>query len=235
MFLGAITYSLQPCLESLQCLIKLLFLFLKFPASVFISQEKHVKERQIKHWKEIIVLQDKLKACLAKMETSKAKVADLHKQYSELEKEKGRDVSKEFAFRSKQRDLQVSRKETPMFSCTYFHSVDILLEFLKWKMLSELLSPKRCSNLILFYIPHQCPPVHRIYFHVLLFLQQVSLKAFDKLAEEKETLTRRLQEMDAHPPSEVYLSSRSEGQKYAAFLPFSKMTLALVQALTSYF
>jgi hypothetical protein len=33
-------------------------------------------------------------------------------------------------------------------------------------------------------------------------------KEFDQLQDEEKVLTNKLQEMDAHPPSDVYLSSR---------------------------
>ena len=44
-------------------------------------QEKHVKERQIEHWKEIIQLQDKLKVNQNRIITVAEKVEDLQKQY----------------------------------------------------------------------------------------------------------------------------------------------------------
>ena len=36
----------------------------------------------------------------------------------------------------------------------------------------------------------------------------VAFKEYDRLTEEEKVLTGKLQEMDAHPPSDVYLSSR---------------------------
>merc|ERR1712218_23821 len=36
----------------------------------------------------------------------------------------------------------------------------------------------------------------------------VNCKEFDRLKEEEKVLTKKLQELDAHPPSDVYLSSR---------------------------
>ncbi len=36
----------------------------------------------------------------------------------------------------------------------------------------------------------------------------LAYKEHDRLCEEERTLTKKLQEMDAHPPSDVYLSSR---------------------------
>lgn len=74
--------------------------------------------------------------------TTTDKVEILHKEYNELEAVTNRDVTKEFAFRTKQRDLNAACKE------------------------------------------------------------------FDRLKEEENTLTKKLQELDARPPSDVYLSSR---------------------------
>ena len=58
-----------------------------------------MKERQIKHWKEIIALQEKLKANLNKGISMRDKVENLRKQHKEFEDDKDRDVSREFAFR----------------------------------------------------------------------------------------------------------------------------------------
>lgn len=62
-------------------------------------QDKHVKERQIKHWKEIIALQEKLKVNQTRLAGLKDKIEELNKQYKEFEKEENRDVTREFAFR----------------------------------------------------------------------------------------------------------------------------------------
>jgi len=105
-------------------------------------QEKNVKEKQIQHWKEIIQLQDKLKVNQNRIITIADKVEELQKQHLELEAVEDRDVTKEFAFRTKARDLNNACKE------------------------------------------------------------------FDRLKEEEKSFTKKLQEMDAHPPSDVYLSSR---------------------------
>ena len=105
-------------------------------------QEKNVKEKQIQHWKEIIQLQDKLKVNQNRIITVADKVEELQKQHLELEAVEDRDVTKEFAFRTKARDLNNACKE------------------------------------------------------------------FDRLKEEEKSFTKKLQEMDAHPPSDVYLSSR---------------------------
>ena len=109
---------------------------------LYLLQEKHVKEKQIQHWKEIIQLQEKLKTNQNRIITTTDKVEILHKEYKELEAVTNRDVTKEFAFRTKQRDLNAACKE------------------------------------------------------------------FDRLKEEENTLTKKLQELDARPPSDVYLSSR---------------------------
>ena len=110
--------------------------------TIKIFQEKNVKEKQIQHWKEIIQLQEKLKTNQNRLITVTEKVEALHKEYKELEEVSDRDVTKEFAFRTKQRDLNVACKD------------------------------------------------------------------FDRLKEEENTLTKKLQELDARPPSDVYLSSR---------------------------
>merc|ERR1712018_364796 len=68
-------------------------------------QEKNVKEKQIQHWKEIIQLQEKLKTNQNRLTTVADKVEALHKEYKELEDVSDHDVTKEFAFRTKQRDL----------------------------------------------------------------------------------------------------------------------------------
>ena len=125
-------------------------------------QDKHVKEKQIKHWKEIIALQEKLKVNQTRLGALKDKVEELHKQYKEFEKEENRDVTREFAFRYVQ----------PM-----------------------ILSPKMC------------------YLCFCLFRTKTrdlnnAIKEFDKLVEEESNVTKKLEEMDTHPPSDVYLSSR---------------------------
>ena len=74
-------------------------------------QEKNVKEKQIQHWKEIIQLQDKLKANQNRISTVADKVEELQKEYLELEAVDNRDVTKEFAFRAKARDLNNACKE----------------------------------------------------------------------------------------------------------------------------
>ena len=106
-------------------------------------QEKYVKEKQIDHLKEIIALQEMFKTNQSRILTGKDKIEELYKQHKEFEEKSGnRDVTQEFAFRTKARDLR-----------------------------------NACAE-------------------------------FEKLEEEEKILTRKLQEMDAHPPSDVYLSSR---------------------------
>lgn len=62
-------------------------------------QEKHVKEKQIKHWKEIIALQEKLKGNQTKIINIKEKIEQVGQQYKELEETQNRDTVQEFAFR----------------------------------------------------------------------------------------------------------------------------------------
>ncbi len=105
-------------------------------------QEKHVKEKQIKHWKEIMHLQEKLKANLNKMSGLKDKLERLRKQHKEFEEDTNREGPREFEYRTKTWELNQAWKE------------------------------------------------------------------YDKLEEEEKTLVKRLQELESHPPSDVYLSSR---------------------------
>jgi len=74
-------------------------------------QEKHVKERQLKYWKEIISIQEKLKTNQTAIISVKDKLADVHRQYVELEGQNPRDVTQEFAFRTKLRDIHQATKE----------------------------------------------------------------------------------------------------------------------------
>lgn len=62
-------------------------------------QEKHVKERQITHWKDIISLQESLKQNQNRLVQIKEKVEELQKQHKDLEEQQNRDVTQEFAFR----------------------------------------------------------------------------------------------------------------------------------------
>ena len=62
-------------------------------------QDKHVKEKQIKHWKDIIAVQEKLKTNQTRMISVRDKIEELHKQHKELEEKQDRDVTQEFAYR----------------------------------------------------------------------------------------------------------------------------------------
>ena len=75
-------------------------------------QDKYVKEKQIDHLKEIIALQDALKTNQNRILTVKDQIEELNKQYKEFEERNGtRDVTQEFAFRTKARDLRNACKE----------------------------------------------------------------------------------------------------------------------------
>ena len=74
-------------------------------------QEKNVKEKQLKYWKEIIAVQESLKTNQAGLISVKDKMAEVHRQYEELEAVQNRNVTDEFAFRTKLRDLQEANKE----------------------------------------------------------------------------------------------------------------------------
>ena len=64
-------------------------------------QEKNVKEKQIKYYKDIITVQENLKTNQPSLISSKDKITDTHKQYKELEAVNPRDVTQEFAYRTK--------------------------------------------------------------------------------------------------------------------------------------
>ena len=74
-------------------------------------QEKHVKEKQIKYYKDIIAVQENLKTNQTSLINIKDKIADMHRQYKELEEVSPRDVTQEFAYRTKLRDVQEATKE----------------------------------------------------------------------------------------------------------------------------
>lgn len=75
-------------------------------------QEKHVIEMQCKHQKNILELQEKLKTNQQQMITLRDKVEELHKSWKEVSEVKGpRDITAEFAVRSKQRDLNAACRE----------------------------------------------------------------------------------------------------------------------------
>ena len=74
-------------------------------------QEKHVKEKQIKYYKDIIAVQENLKTNQTSLINIKDKIADMHRQYKELDEVSPRDVTQEFAYRTKLRDVQEATKE----------------------------------------------------------------------------------------------------------------------------
>merc|ERR1719419_437950 len=74
-------------------------------------QEKNVKERQIKYYKDIIAVQESLKSNQTSLISIKDKISDIHRQYKELEEMNPRDVTQEFAYRTKLRDIQEATKE----------------------------------------------------------------------------------------------------------------------------
>jgi len=74
-------------------------------------QEKNVKEKQLKYWKEIISVQDSLKTNQTAILSVRDKLAEVHRQYTELEGQGQRDVTQEFAFRTKLRDLHQATQE----------------------------------------------------------------------------------------------------------------------------
>lgn len=75
-------------------------------------QEKNVKEKQVTHWKTVVKLQEKLKTVLNKLLTLHDKIALLHKEHGQLsEKRNSRNITNEFVYRVKLRELQNSCKE----------------------------------------------------------------------------------------------------------------------------
>merc|ERR1711884_770160 len=68
-------------------------------------QEKHVKEKQLKYWKDIIAVQDQIKVNQTKILAVRDKLMEVHRQHKELEAQNPRDVTQEFAFRTKLCDL----------------------------------------------------------------------------------------------------------------------------------
>lgn len=107
-------------------------------------QEKHVKEKQIQHWKAILELQEKLKANLNAMSHLKDQIEEMRKHYQELQESKSTkaDITLEFVLRSKMRDIGIACKE------------------------------------------------------------------WDQYLEQQKEIEDKLQELEASPPSDVYLSSR---------------------------
>ncbi|XP_014218084.2 lysine-specific histone demethylase 1A [Copidosoma floridanum] len=75
-------------------------------------QEQGVKQRQVTHLRNVLALQSKLIANQQKMITIKEHMAELTKEYKEMSDSKQpRDITQEFVYRSKLRDLQNSCKE----------------------------------------------------------------------------------------------------------------------------
>ncbi|CAE1295017.1 Lysine-specific histone demethylase 1 homolog 1,Lysine-specific histone demethylase 1 homolog 2,Possible lysine-specific histone demethylase 1,Protein FLOWERING LOCUS D,Lysine-specific histone demethylase 1 homolog 3,Lysine-specific histone demethylase 1A [Acanthosepion pharaonis] len=75
-------------------------------------QEKHVKEKQCEHQRNIIELQEKLKKNQTAMLECKEKVQELHRQWKTASEVKSpRDITAEFLVKSKLRDLNAACKE----------------------------------------------------------------------------------------------------------------------------
>ncbi|XP_050729902.1 lysine-specific histone demethylase 1A-like isoform X2 [Eriocheir sinensis] len=75
-------------------------------------QEKNVKEKQVTHWKTVVNLQEKLKTVLNKLLSLHEKIAVLHKEHGQLtEKRNSRNITNEFVYRVKLRELQNACKE----------------------------------------------------------------------------------------------------------------------------
>jgi len=75
-------------------------------------QEKHVKDKQCEHQRNIIEMQEKLRKCQSQMLTIKDRCAELHKQWREASEVKPpRDITAEFLVKSKLRDLNASVKD----------------------------------------------------------------------------------------------------------------------------
>jgi len=74
-------------------------------------QEKDVKERQLKYWKEMVRLQESLKLNQNKIVSVREKLEEVGSRHGELEAVQTRDVTQEFAFRTKLRELQLASQE----------------------------------------------------------------------------------------------------------------------------
>lgn len=85
------------------------FFSVNFSTLIYSLQEKHVKDKQIQHWKNVISLQDKLKTQLAEISNVKTNIKQLHKEIKEakeaFEKTATRDVSELFKIKSKTYEL----------------------------------------------------------------------------------------------------------------------------------
>lgn len=106
-------------------------------------QEKDLKEKQVKYWKAIIHLQERLKVNQQRMISLREKIDETNKQYKKLlENKDPHDVTQQFLVRTKLRDLNISCRE------------------------------------------------------------------WDQLLEEQKEIEEKLQDLEASPPSDVYLSPR---------------------------
>ncbi|XP_065200529.1 lysine-specific histone demethylase 1A isoform X2 [Planococcus citri] len=105
-------------------------------------QEKHVKEKQVQHWKNVISLQEKLKTNQGEMVEVLNKLENLRKIYVKLTDMKKRDVTQEFSLRCQIRKMQAH------------------------------------------------------------------IKNWEQLKKEEEEIETKLNDLEASPPSDVYLSSR---------------------------
>lgn len=75
-------------------------------------QDKNVKEKQVAHWKTVVKLQEKLKTVMSKLCSLKGGIATLHKEHQNLsEKRNSRNVTNEFVYRVKLRELTNACKE----------------------------------------------------------------------------------------------------------------------------
>ena len=75
-------------------------------------QEKHVKEKQCEHQRNVIHLQEKLKKNQTQMIALREKIEELYEQYKEAsEVKQPRDITAEFLLKSKLRDLTAACKE----------------------------------------------------------------------------------------------------------------------------
>ena len=74
-------------------------------------QEKNVKEKQLKYWKEIIAVQEQLKTNQQRVLAVRDKLVEVHRQHRELEAHQDRDITQEFAYRTKLRDLHQATAE----------------------------------------------------------------------------------------------------------------------------
>ncbi|GLG98629.1 Possible lysine-specific histone demethylase 1 [Gryllus bimaculatus] len=131
-------------------------------------QEKHVKDKQVQHWKAVVKLQEQLKADQLRLLALREKIDDMGKQYKRFVGTKGpRDVTREFLVRCTLRELN-----------------------------------NACRN-------------------------------WDALSERQKVTEEKLQELEASPPSDVYLSSRDRrildwhlaNLEYANATPLNNLSL----------